>query len=44
MGQYLTFVVEIEIVGYFLDAQEIAPEPMLKKYKEVDCLSSLSPP
>jgi len=36
--------VEREIVGYFLEAQEIEPEPMLNTYADVDFLSSISPP
>jgi len=43
MAQYLNFVVEREIIGCFLEAQEIAPKPMLNRYAEVDFLSSLSP-
>jgi len=37
-------MVEKEIVGYFLEAQEIAHEPMLNTYAKVDFISSLSPP
>jgi len=44
MAWYSNSVVEREIVGYFLEAQEIAPEPMIYIYIEVDFLSSLSPP
>jgi len=44
MARYSASVVEREIVGYFLEAQEIAPELMLNTYVEVDFLSYLSPP
>jgi len=44
MAWYSTSVVQREIVSYFLEAQEIALEPMLNTYVEVDFLLSLSPP
>jgi len=44
MAWYSTSMVEREIVGYLLEAQEIAPKPMLNTYAEVDFMSSLSPP
>ena len=44
MAQYSASKVERDIVGYFLEAQEIASKPMLKTYAEVDFMSSLSPP
>jgi len=37
-------MMEREIVGYFLKAQEITPKPMLKTYTKVDFLLSLSSP
>ena len=42
MAWYSNFMVEREIVGYLLEAQEIAPEPMLKTNAKVNFLSSLS--
>jgi len=44
MAWYSASMVEREIVYYFLEAQEIAPEPMLNTYAKVDFLSSLSSP
>lgn len=44
MAQYSTSMVERDTIGCFLEAQEIAPEPMLNTYVEVDFLSSLTPP
>jgi len=44
MAWYSTSMVEREIIGYFLEAQEITPKPMLNTYGEVDFLSSLSTP
>ena len=43
MAQYSVSMVEREIVDYFLEAQEIALEPMLNTYAKVNFLSSLPP-
>jgi len=43
MAWYLAYVVEREIVGCLLKAQDIAPKPMLNTYIEVYFPSSLSP-
>ena len=36
MARYSASVVERDTVGCFLEAQEIAPEPMLNTYAEIE--------
>ena len=42
MTRYLISMVEKDTIGCFLEAQKIAPKPMLNTYEKVDFLSSLS--